>query len=326
MSEKNNTVEQAQGNGDNDVLGDLFGNREDPFNAQKDDGMVPPEGEGAPVKKETNKPEKVNAKEEKKQTESNASVEEKDVAEESPEPEEKSQEKDYKAEFEKSEADREKSDRRYKDSQKWGTDLSKKLSSYEKAVKKYIDDGVLTEDEANGLLDHTKHEELSPEDEPLLIKYSRIWDEGINHMREYADDPKKIDQYTYAFQQLLRDSTSSQEIQDILDEFADIESTPSSYARKLIEIGKKYNDEVFDEVYSAGSVRNYKKKMLEINEDLNKKLDKANKEVEKYKRKYEDFDKKPPMNLPTGSRGDSKSDSSGNESTSSILDSLFSQR
>lgn len=185
-------------------------------------------------------------------------------------------------------------EKRHKDAQKWGNELSKKLSGYEKAIKKFTDEGTLTDDEAKELLDHTKHE-VSQEAEPDLVRYSKLWDEGIDHMLEYADDPKQIDQYVFAFQQLLREDQ-----QGVMDVFDDIDKTPSAFAKKLVQMGKKYNDEVFDEVYKAGSIGNYKKIKNQEIEELKEKLDKAHKRIERYKKQIEDYDTDSPMNLPSG--------------------------
>lgn len=188
---------------------------------------------------------------------------------------------DYQAELEKAE-------RRYKDSQKWGTEMRKKLSSYEKAIKKYTESGSLTAEEAQDLLDHTKFEDAPSEDESVFLKYSRIWDEGIERMREFADDPKEIDKYVYAFQQLLRDSTPSEQ-EEIFEQFADIEDNKASMTRKMINLGKDYYDETFGEVYESGSIRNFKKKYADKEKEYNKKIDKLQKELDKYKSKYEDY-------------------------------------
>jgi hypothetical protein len=204
--------------------------------------------------------------------------------------EEKEQSIDYQAELEKAE-------RRYKDSQKWGTEMRKKLASYEKAIKKYADSGSLTTEEAEELLDHTKFEDGAIEDESPYVKYARIWDEGVERMREFADDPKEIDKYVHAFQQLLRDSTPAEQ-DEILDQFDEFEGNKASITRKMIKLGKEYYDETFGEVYESGSIRNFKKKFSEKEKKYNEKLDKLQKELDNYKSKYEDYTET--TRLPTG--------------------------
>lgn len=197
---------------------------------------------------------------------------------------------DYQVELEKAE-------RRYKDSQKWGTEMRKKLTAYEKAIKKHAEAGSLTTDEAEELLDHTKFEDAPPEDESTYVKYAKIWNEGVERMREFADDPKEIDKYVHAFQQLLRDSTSSEQ-EEIFEQFAEIEDSNASMTRKMIKLGKDYYDETFGEVYESGSIRNFKKKFADKEKDYNKKIDKLQKEIDKYKSKYEDYTE--PTLLPSG--------------------------
>lgn len=188
---------------------------------------------------------------------------------------------DYQAELEKAE-------RRYKDSQKWGTEMRKKLSAYEKAIKQFTEAGSLTSEEAESLLDHTKFEDAPHEDESVYVKYAKVWDEGVERMREFSDDPKEIDKYVHAFQQLLRDSSPSEQ-EEIFGEFADIEDNKASMTRKMIKLGKDYYDEVFGEVYESGSIRNFKKKFADKEKEYNKKIDKLQKEIDKYKSKYEDY-------------------------------------
>lgn len=186
------------------------------------------------------------------------------------------------------EAELEKAERRYKDSQKWGTEMRKKLSAYEKAIKKHAEAGSLTTDEAEELLDHTKFEDGPPEDESDYVKYAKIWDEGVERMREFADDPKEIDKYVHAFQQLLRDSTSSEQ-EDIFEQFDELDGNKASITRKMVKLGKDYYDETFGEVYESGSIRNFKKKFADKEKDYSKKIDKLQKEIDKYKSKYEDY-------------------------------------
>lgn len=209
---------------------------------------------------------------------------------EKPREEKKEPSIDYQAELEKAE-------RRYKDSQKWGTEMRKKLSAYEKAIKKHTEAGLLTTEEAEELLDHTKFEDAPPEDESLFIKYARIWDEGVERMREFADDPKEIDKYVHAFHQLLRDSTVSEQ-EEILEKFSEVADNKVSMTRQMIKLGKDYYDETFGEVYESGSIRNFKKKFSEKEKDYNKKIDKLQEELDKYKSKYEDYTKT--TRLPTG--------------------------
>ena len=232
-----------------------------------------------------------------------------------PEKEKKDQEseQDYKSEFENLE-------RRYKGAIKLGNESRKKLAAYEKAIKKYSEEGVLSTDEAESLLDYTQFEDVPLEDEPAHVKYAKIWDEGIERMREFADDPQEIDKYVHAFQQLWRDSAPSEQ-EDILEEFSELGDSKAALTRKMIKMGKDYFDEVFGEVYEAGSIRNFKKKFAEKEKDYNKKLDKLQKEIDKYKKKYEDYTE-PTYKLPSGGSDDRTS----TKKPASTLEEIFSKR
>lgn len=247
---------------------------------------------GAQEEKEGIKPEKEIAQE---QGSDEGPQDDGEEEKQEPQPELKEDKKepeiDYHTELEKAE-------RRYKDSQKWGSEMRKKLSAYEKAIKKYNEDGILSTDEAESLLNYTQFEDLPQEDEPVYVKYAKIWDEGIERMREFADDPQEIDKYVHAFQQLWRDSVPVEQ-ENILEEFSELDDNKAALTRKMVKMGKDYFDEVFGEVYEAGSIKNFKKKFTEKEKDYNKKLDKLQKEIDKYKKKYEDYTE-PTYRLPSG--------------------------
>lgn len=264
-------------------------------------------------KKEVSKPEKdIQEKfDETKEPEGKKSIDEEPKKEVSTK--EKDSEPDYQVELEKAE-------RRYKESQKWGSDMRKKLTAYEKAIKKYGDEGILSTEEAQSLLDHTQFEDTPPEDETLFVKYAKIWDEGVERMREFSEDPKEIDKYVHAFQQLWRDSAPAEQ-DDILEEFSEFDGNKASMTRKMIKMGKDYYDETFGEVYEAGSIRNFKKKFAEKEKEYNKSIDKLKKELDKLKSKYEDYTE-PTYKLPSG--GSDKSIDTHNYTTD--VKEIFSMR
>lgn len=269
-------------------ISDIFSNREEVFEEKE-------KQEKEPEQKQEKEPEQrdreVEAPEDSTEEHVTEKQEKEPEQEQEKEPEQNAPETDYQQELEKAE-------RRYKDSQKWGTEMRKKLAAYEKTIKKYVEAGSLTTEEAESLLDHTQAEEAPPEDESTYVKYAKIWDEGVERIREFADDPKEIDKYVHAFQQLWRDSAPVEQ-EALLEEFSELGDNKASLTRKMIKMGKEYYDEVFGEVYESGSIRNFKKKFSEKEKEYNKRIDKLQKEVDKYKKKYEDYTD-PTYRLPSG--------------------------
>lgn len=197
----------------------------------------------------------------------------------------------------------EKIQRRHKEAEKWGNDARKQLATYKKLVNKFKEDGILTDEDAETLADHTKYEEVAPNDESMLQKLARICDPEIEQMRKYSAEPEKIDQYIHSFQNFINYSEPS-EIREAMDELAELEDSPVAFTKKMLEIGRDYNEEVFDDLYKAGSLKNFKVQFNKKIEELNKELDKKDKIIEKYKKKYEDYTEQN-HNLPYGGSGKS---------------------
>lgn len=225
--------------------------------------------------------------------EANDKDEEKNITAEKPTEEIKSPEVDYKAELEKLQ-------KRVKDTQGSFHEDRKKLAAYKKAVEKMKQDGALLDEEATMLLDHT-HFEDAPEEEPLFVKYGKVWDKELEYMKKYAPNPKEIDQHILAFQHLIQTS-SPQEINDILSDLSHHEEDEVEFTRQMLEIGRQYNDDIYSDIHETGSIRNLKAKYIQKETELQKKIDKLEKHIDKLKEKYEDFNTEPSnYRLPSGS-------------------------
>lgn len=264
------------------------------FNKQHSSGTIEEAGHNLPKKRVKEKV--ANTEVEDKIEEDSPSEEQSDKKEEmSSKNEELSDKKefDYKAEYEKLQ-------KSYKDTQKSFHEDRKKLAAYKKAVEKMKEENILIEEEANLLLDHTKYEEIQ-EDEPLYVRYGKIWDKEIEYMRKYAPNPKEIDQQILAFQHFMQ-TASPQEAHDTLTELSQYEDDEVEFTRQMLNIGRQYHDDIYSDIHEAGSIRNLKLKYSEREAELQKKIDNLEKKLNKYKEKYEDYDPTPAnMKLPTGS-------------------------
>lgn len=241
------------------------------------------------------KKEVVQKVEEAKKVDAVSKIDEEDLEDETVKKEEpKSREQDttdYKAELEKLQ-------KSVKDTQKSFHENRKQLASYRKAVEKMKEEGTLLDEEAIILLDHTKFEDQT-EEEPLFVKYGKIWDKELPYMRKYAPNQKEIDQHILAFQHFVQ-TASPKEVNDALNELAQYEEDETEFTHQMLEIGRQYNEDIYSDIHSAGSIRNLKKKYSEKEAELQKKIDKLEKQYNKLKEKYEDYTPEPANLRPTG--------------------------
>src|ERR1700753_13410 len=175
---------------------------------------------------------------------------------------------DYKSENERLQ-------RTLKDTQKSFHEDRKKLSAYKKTVNKFIDDGVLTEDEAQILLDHTQFEdEVVNESKTVIDRYGDIWDKEIGNMKKYnKKDVPHIEQCIRAFQHMYDSSTLS-EREDILDDLSHYEDDEVEFTNRMLALGSDYNDDVYSDLKDSGGIRNVKAKYQSKIDDMQKELDK----------------------------------------------------
>lgn len=194
---------------------------------------------------------------------------------------------DYKSENERLQ-------RTLKDTQKSFHEDRKKLSAYKKTVNKFIDDGLLTEDEAQVLLDHTQFEgEVVNESKTVIDRYGDIWDKEIGNMKKYnKKDVPHIEQCIRAFQHMYDSSTLS-EREDIIDDLSNYEDDEVEFTNRMLALGSDYNDDVYSDLKDSGGIRNVKAKYQSKIDDMQKELDKVTEKYNKLKKKHSDYDAEP---------------------------------
>lgn len=227
----------------------------------------------------------------------------KEIDKEEPLIEEKTKEPDLKSEIEKLQ-------RNLKETRKWGTDTKRQLDSYKKIVEKFKEEGNLSEEEATELLNHTKYEELDNKDKSFLEKAAEVWDREIENIRKYSDYPE-LDKHLHAFQHFLHNGTK-EEVEEAYEDIKDIiDSNPVLFTKKMLEIGKRYHDDIFGDLVTAGNLKNFKRQYEDKLESSQKKIEKLEKEIAKLKDKYEGYDENPNYRMPQGgSSGESGIDPS----------------
>lgn len=257
---------------------------------EQDDELVPAIEE-APVK-----PEKHSKKEEKAAVKALDDEEQddkekpSDVKKEAP----KKEDVDLKLAYEKLE-------KSARDTQKSFHENRKQLAAYKKAVEKFKEDGVLLEEEATLLLDHTRFEEPPSADENPLDRYIDVWNKELKYMRKYSKDSQEIDQSIRAFDHLMATSYEKDR-QDIMDELSRYEDDEVELTNKMLEIGREYNNDIYSDIEDAGGLRNLKSSLNKKVVDLEKQLDNLQKKHDKLKLRHEDYDSDPvPLRPGTGS-------------------------
>lgn len=200
---------------------------------------------------------------------------------------------DYKSEYEKLQ-------KTVKDTQRSFHEDRRKLAAYKKAVEKFKEDGFLDEDDANTLLDHTKFESTDEDVHPL-IKASNIWEKEIFNMKKYSQNADDIDKNVEAFQHLYQ-ASSAREQEEILSELSKYDDDEIEFTKQMLEMGRQYNDEIYEDIRESGSIRNLKSKYSEKETELQNRIDKLERKIYKLKSKYEDYNEEPAnLRLPTGS-------------------------
>ena len=224
-------------------------------------------------------------------------VEDEEDEDDSPTPdvskaEAKSADIDYKAENERLQ-------KTLKDTQKSFHEDRKKLAAYKKSIEKLKEEGSLLDEEATMLLDHTRFEN-EPEDEPLFVKYGKIWDKELEYMKKYAPNAKEIDQHILAFQHFMQ-TASPKEVHDTLADLSQYEEDEVEFTRQMLDIGRQYNDDIYADIHESGSIRNLKAKYSKKEDEMQKEIDKWEKKYNKLKEKYEDYNTESNLRLPSGS-------------------------
>lgn len=260
---------------------------------------------------ETVKPEKTEKPKESEKVEESSQEEDEPIVEKKEKPSDKKADTELKVAFEKLE-------KSHKDTQKAFHEDRKKLSAYNRAIKSFVEEGIISDDEAKILLDHVKFENGSDvervENVPSnstdgFAKYANVIMKELEVMERYSSNPQEIKINTQAFQHLY-DTSSWQEKESILDELSGFEDDPIELTKQMLLLGAQHNNEVYSEIHQYGGVKQLKEKYINEIETLKKELDKSKKQYNKLKEKYEDYNDPTPVSTPGGSSssGSSKSD------------------
>lgn len=198
-------------------------------------------------------------------------------------------------ELDKLKSEIEELEKRRKGSQKQATELSQKLKTYQKKIAKYTEEGLLGEEDAQNLLNDVLHDDAHEEEQESdsYVSILRIGNKGIDRIRQsieegLLDEDEELDEKVKCFDMCMADSSTDEKLA-ILDELVKVKDDPVRLAKKMINIGKSYYDDVYKEVKEVGSLRQFKAKHDKKVAELQKKIDNKDKEILRYKQDYEGF-------------------------------------
>ena len=212
----------------------------------------------------------------------------------------------------------EKTEKVLAENQRYGRNNAQKLKNALKAVRKFADDGVLAEEEAEalfGVLQSAPLEGLPGTDSgtegvddprqsspqaglsqaglsQTSLSHSspfapifEIANKELQNIFKYTDDellPDKVKAFDY-----FLSVGSKEEIANVLEDLTALRDEPVKLARKMLSIGATVYEESYKGISQAGGFREYLAAKEEAVEKMQKKIDK----LEKKLLQYEDFDK-----------------------------------
>ena len=185
-----------------------------------------------------------------------------------------------------------KTNKRLAETQAFGHKNSKRLKSALKITRDLLENGTLSELEAQSLVESLNNDvdveaglgESSPYDTHPFGKVLKIANTQLENLRKYSDD-ELLDDKVKAFDYFLS-LASPEEVKGALEDLTDLIDDPIKLTKKMLSIGKIYYDESYKDISSSGGIGSYIKKKHEEIEKLNRSIDKLTKKLAQ----YEDYD------------------------------------
>jgi hypothetical protein len=200
----------------------------------------------------------------------------------------------------------EKTEKVLAENQRYGRTNAQKVSSALKVAQKLTDDGLLSEEEAQELLETLRKGEPRREEGDARRDEGKQEDEGISHadhpqarlfgpifkvanrelqnILKYTDD-NLLQNKVAAFDYFLSVGSQEETVQ-VLEELTELLDDPVKLAKRMIAIGHKVYEESYRGIQEAGGFKNYLAQKDQELEKRQKKIDK----LEKKLLQYEDFD------------------------------------
>ena len=228
------------------------------------------------------------------------------------------------ADLESLKAESDKLQKELESTKKWGHTNSRKLKKAILTTKEFVDNGDISEEEGQRLLEILESSGSSSQDEDSegadprpgnpFAKIFKVANTELENIRKYTGDTR-LDDKVKAFDYFLS-VASVEEKQGILEEFTDLIDHPIELTKKMLAMGQKCFEESYGEIQEAGGFKGYiDKKKSEIDK-LTKTIDKLTKKL----LQYEDYDR------PTYSLNEMGSSEDGKAPSGDSVDNLFEVR
>jgi len=185
-----------------------------------------------------------------------------------------------------------KTQKRLSENQQYGRQNAQKVKNALKITQTMVSEGLLTDEEAKGLMEtlqrdgeDTETEEYHKGDSHPFAPIFKMANTELENIRKYTDDEflqDKVDAFDY-----FLSVSSKEEIEEALEELTELMDNPVKLTKKMLSIGQKAYEESYKEIKEAGGFKHYLSKKSQEVEKLRKKIDK----LEKKLAQYEDFDK-----------------------------------
>lgn len=118
-------------------------------------------------------------------------------------------------------------------------------------------------------------------DHPFQKFYDIANEDILGEYKRYTRD-KSCDEKVRAFDFYMNEA-STEELETLHKELSEIENDPVELLTKMLEVGQQFMDEGYSDFNKSGGIRKYLKEKNSEIETLQKKIDKLDKELSKYK-------------------------------------------
>jgi hypothetical protein len=177
---------------------------------------------------------------------------------------------------------------RYKNSLSNLHKQANKVKIINNKAQEYIDNGVMTKEEAESLIEDINldvgalpdtEEPVVTKDDNIIDKYYAVWKKAVPTIQEFMDvDPEHAD----AFAHLVKISTP-QELEEIELEFSQYENNPIKLTKRMLELGKEHYEDVYKPLNDHGGYKGIQIAHKQEVAKYKKEIDKLNKELLKFK-------------------------------------------
>lgn len=177
--------------------------------------------------------------------------------------------------------------KRLSENQRYAHKHVQKVKSASKIALSLVEDGSLTQEEAQSLLQALQSDTDDPDEEEYYKGSShpfasifKIANKELENIRKYTDDDK-LDEKVSAFDYFLS-IASPEEIKEAYEDLEDLKDDPVKLTKKMLSIGASAYEETYKHIKDSGGIKNHILQKEETINKLQKKIDKLEKKLAEY--------------------------------------------